>query len=78
MEEKERGNGGARNGTCYTQNECMAKGGTVAGNCAAGPRVESLFQRYAGKTRVNMAFIAILESTTCFAQQHLCVMDYHE
>jgi len=25
-----------RNGTCYTENECSDKGGTVAGNCAAG------------------------------------------
>merc|ERR1711953_628549 len=25
-----------RNGTCYTENECTSKGGSVAGNCAAG------------------------------------------
>merc|ERR1712226_751919 len=28
--------GGTRNGTCYTQQECTAKGGTSSGSCASG------------------------------------------
>ena len=30
------GSGINRNGTCYTNTECQNKGGTSAGNCAAG------------------------------------------
>ena len=28
--------GGTRNGTCYTDNECLEKGGIASGGCAQG------------------------------------------
>lgn len=28
--------GGARNGTCYTKDECQTKGGSFSGSCASG------------------------------------------
>jgi len=28
--------GGTRNGTCYTDNECIEKGGIASGGCAQG------------------------------------------
>eukprot|EP00095_Tigriopus_kingsejongensis_P007395 maker-scaffold112_size353035-snap-gene-1.17 protein:Tk07395 transcript:maker-scaffold112_size353035-snap-gene-1.17-mRNA-1 annotation:"hypothetical protein X777_11818" len=52
------GNGGTRNGTCYTSNECSAKGGIVAGNCAAGFGVCCLFVLSdGGSTSQNCSYL---------------------
>jgi len=42
-----------RNGTCYTSTECLNKGGTTSGNCAAGFGVCCLFLVSSTATTIN-------------------------
>jgi len=52
------GSGINRNGTCYTSTECQNKGGTAAGNCAAGFGVCCLFTtQTAGTISENCTYI---------------------
>ncbi|XP_059081873.1 uncharacterized protein LOC131879537 [Tigriopus californicus] len=44
------GTNGNRNGTCYTANECIQRGGSSSGNCAAGFGVCCVFYLSSGGT----------------------------
>jgi len=52
-----------RNGTCYTANECQAKGGSTGGTCASGFGVCCVFERSCGA--------AISENNTYFTSASL-------
>jgi len=52
-----------RNGTCYTANECQAKGGSTGGTCASGFGVCCVFERSCGA--------AISENNTYFTSSSL-------
>ncbi|XP_059079183.1 uncharacterized protein LOC131877512 isoform X2 [Tigriopus californicus] len=57
------GTGGARNGTCYTKEECQAKGGSFSGSCASGFGVCCTFQLKCGGT-TSQEFSYLIQSST--------------